>query len=455
MNIQELVIHQRSYYRKDHTLSYQFRKEQLLKLRKMIEMNEERVLQALKKDLNKSEFEGYSTEIGFLYAEINLVLKNLKNWMKPSKVKTPLSHSGSKSYIYSEPYGNTLIIAPWNYPFNLALAPVIGAIAGGNTIILKPSEHTPAVSGLLHEIVSDTFPSEYFAVVEGDVQTSQTLLQQRYDLIFFTGSVQVGKIVMEKASETLTPVVLELGGKSPVIVDKDAKLDVAAKRIVWGKFTNAGQTCIAPDYLYVHRDVKPELLAEMKKAINELYGEESIKNDNYAHIVNENHFNRLKSYLSNGSIVTGGKTDKESLTIEPTLLEEVSWDDPIMKDEIFGPILPVLTFDNLEDVIEEIRAQDKPLATYYFSENEASQEYILERLPFGGGCINDTIMHVANPYLPFGGVGHSGVGSYHGKASFDAFTNKKGVLKQTTKFDLSLRYPNTKHGLKIIKKLLK
>lgn len=455
MEIENIVNHQRNFYLTNETRTYEFRKSQLLKLKKVIENNEEEIIKALKTDLNKSEFESYSYEIGFLYAEINLVLKNLKQWMNPTKVKTPLSHTGSKSFIYPEPYGNVLIIAPWNYPINLALAPVIGAIAGGNTVILKPSEHTSAVSSLLQRIVSETFDPGYFSVVEGDADTSQQLLNQKFDLIFFTGSVPVGKIVMEKASKTLTPVILELGGKSPVIVDKDAKLDLAAKRIVWGKYANAGQTCIAPDYLYVHRDVKPELLSKMKETIREFYGESPINNEEFVHIVNEPHFKRLQDYLSDGEIVTGGKVDASRLVIEPTILDHISWENNIMKDEIFGPILPVLTFDDIEEVIGAVRTQDKPLAFYYFSENEKKQEYVLNQIPFGGGCINDTLMHVANPYLPFGGVGSSGVGSYHGKASFDAFTNRKSIVKQTTKMDFSFRYPNNKNGLKIIKKLLK
>ncbi|KGX85812.1 aldehyde dehydrogenase [Pontibacillus marinus] len=455
MNIPQLVNTQRAYYHKDLTRPFDFRKEQLLKLKKMIQQNETDIIQALKADLNKSEFESYTSEIGFLYAEINLILKELKTWMKPTKVKTPTSHLGSKSYIYKEPYGVSLIIAPWNYPFHLALAPVIGAIAGGNTIILKPSELTPSISNLLNRLISKTFDQEYFAVVEGAVEESQELIEQQVDLIFFTGSVPVGKIVMEKASQNLTPILLELGGKSPVIVDEKANLDLAAKRIVWGKYTNAGQTCIAPDYLYVHRNVKPELLSKMKQYIKEMYSETPLLNEEYTHIVNHRHFKRLTPYLSEGEIVIGGGIDEENKIIEPTILDHITWEDSVMQEEIFGPILPVLTYDDIDEVISQVRSNEKPLAFYYFSEDQQNQEYVLNHIPFGGGCINDTLFHVANPYLPFGGVGHSGIGKYHGKASFDAFTNAKSIVKQTTKFDFSFRYPNTKNGLTIIKRLLK
>lgn len=455
MHIPDLVQKQRDYFHKDETRSYSFRKSQLQKLKSVIKQNETNISKSLKTDLNKSEFESYTTEIGFLYAEINLVLKELKKWMKPTKVKTPTSHLGSKSYIYKEPYGVSLIISPWNYPFQLALAPVIGAIAGGNTVILKPSELTPSTSKLLKKIISETFEDRYFSVVEGAVEESQELLEQQVDLIFFTGSVPVGKVVMEKASQYLTPLILELGGKSPVIVDQSANLDLAAKRIVWGKFTNAGQTCIAPDYLYVHHNVKSDLLAKMRQYIKDIYGNHPLENKEYTHIVNHKHFNRLSSYLKEGEVIIGGSTDKEQYIIEPTILDGISWDDAVMEDEIFGPILPVLPYEKLDEIMTQIKSQPKPLAFYYFTENKRNQEYVLNHVPFGGGCINDTLFHVANPHLPFGGVGHSGIGKYHGAASYDAFTHSKSIVKQTTKFDMSFRYPDSKNGLSIIKRLLK
>lgn len=455
MNISEIARYQKQFYYTEKTKSVAFRKQQLQTLKNMIEKNEQRIMDSLNQDLNKSEFDSYTHEIGFLYAEINFMIKEVKEWMKPTKVKTPASHFGSKSYIHKEPYGTSLIIAPWNYPFQLALAPVIGAIAAGNTVVLKPSELTPTVSSLLKQMVEEAFDPAFFTVVEGAVKETQELLEQRFDIIFFTGSVPVGKIVMEKAAKHVTPVVLELGGKSPVIVDEDAKLDVAAKRIAWGKYTNAGQTCIAPDYLYVHRNVKPELLSKLKDSIEEMYGKEPMQNDAYTHIVNQKHFSRLSAYLDNGELVHGGQTNPEELIIEPTVLDHISWDDSIMKDEIFGPILPVLTFDSLDEVITQVQTQEKPLALYYFSEDEQKQQKILDQLPFGGGCMNDTLFHVANPHLPFGGVGPSGLGSYHGKASFDAFTHQKSVVHQTTKFDFSFRYPGSKLGLSIVKKLLR
>ncbi|MFC0522903.1 aldehyde dehydrogenase [Pontibacillus salicampi] len=455
MNIPSLIEQQRAYFNTKETRPISFRIAQLKKLKEKIEKHEDEILTALQSDLHKSEFESYTTEIAFLYAEISMMVKELEGWMKPEKVKTPVSHIGSKSYIYKEPYGVSLVIAPWNYPFQLALAPVLGAIAAGNTVILKPSELTPHVSSLLREIINETFEQSYFTVVEGAVEVSQELLEQKFDIIFFTGSVPVGKIVMEKAAKQLTPVVLELGGKSPVIVDETAKLDLAAKRIAWGKFINAGQTCIAPDYLYVHRDVKPELLSKLKDAIQELYGSKALDNEEYTHIVNQKHFDRLFPYLENGELLYGGSTNRDQLVMEPTILDHITWDDPVMQEEIFGPILPVLTFDSLDEVVEKVRSKEKPLALYYFTEDEQRENTILEQIPFGGGCVNDTILHVANPHLPFGGVGPSGTGSYHGKASFDAFSHRKSIVHQTTKFDFSFRYPGSKFGLSIIKRLLK
>lgn len=453
--IQSTVNRQKEFYYNGGTREYQFRKQQLEKLRKAIKDHEQAILDALKLDLNKSSYESYSAEIAFLYAEIDLVIKHLHKWMKPKKVKTPISHKGSSSYIYKEPYGVTLIIAPWNYPFQLAIAPLIGAIAAGNCAILKPSELTPTTSRLIHEILSSIFESEYIAVVEGGKEISKVLLDQRFDHIFFTGSVPVGKIIMEKASQHLTPVTLELGGKSPTIVDKDANLDLAAKRIAWGKYMNAGQTCIAPDYLYVHEDIKDQFTEKFKEAVTSFYGKNPMDNEEFTHIVSKRHFERLKSFLTNGKVVIGGHFNDDELFIEPTLLDNVSWQDPVMEDEIFGPILPMMTFDRLDEVVQQVRNQEKPLALYYFSEDDRNQEYILKHLQFGGGCINDTVYHVANPYLPFGGVGYSGQGAYHGEASFNVFTHNKSIVKQTTKFDLPFRYPDSKLGLKVIKRLFK
>lgn len=451
----QLFSTQKTYYNTGETKALSHRIEALDQLKQAIKANEANIIAALAADLHKSESEAYMTEIGILYMEIDFVKKQLSKWMKPHRVKTPITHFGSKSIIYSEPYGVTLIIAPWNYPFQLAIAPLIGAIAGGNCAILKPSELTPQTANVINKIISDTFSKSFIAVKQGAVETSQALLDLPFDYIFFTGSVPVGKIVMEKASKHLTPVTLELGGKSPVIVHDDASLKLAAKRIAWGKFINAGQTCIAPDYLYVHERVKQPFLDALQAAIASLYGDNPLESDNYSHIVNDQHFNRLTRFLDNGTLTVGGEINPTKRVIAPTVLTDITWEDPIMADEIFGPILPILTYDKLDEVIEHVRSQPKPLALYFFSETKALQDKVLDRLSFGGGCMNDTIFHIANPYLPFGGIGNSGVGAYHGKSSFDTFTHQKSVLKQTTKFDLSIRYPNAKNSLKWVKRLMK
>ncbi|MFD1018589.1 aldehyde dehydrogenase [Thalassobacillus hwangdonensis] len=453
--ISNQIAAQRNYFQAGNTKSYDFRKQQLETLKQTLQSYENELIRALKTDLNKSEYEAYASEIGILYKEINDHLKQLKDWMDPIKVKTPLTHKGSKNYIVKEPYGTVLVIAPWNYPINLALAPVIGAISAGNTIVLKPSEWTPHVSAILRKMVAEAFPPDYFVVIEGDKEVSEALLDQRFDYIFFTGSVPVGRIVMEKASRHLTPVTLELGGKSPAIVDNDAKIDLAAKRIVWGKFVNAGQTCIAPDYLFVHEDVKQKLLKKMQKHIISMFGKDPLANKDYTHIVSARHFDRLENFLDNGKVVHGGTTDRVQRIIAPTLLDEIDWNDPVMQEEIFGPILPILTFRTLDEAVEQVKMQEKPLALYYFGEKEKKQQQIIDELSFGGGCINDTLYHILNPHLPFGGVGNSGMGAYHGESSFDTFSHRKSITEQTTKFDYGFRYPGSKLGLKFVRKLFK
>ncbi len=452
--LSERIENHKNYYFTGETKTYQFRKNQLEALRNVIKEYEPEVMQALKKDLHKSEWEAYTTEIGFLLEEIKFTLKHLNDWMSPRKVKTPVTHFGSKSLIHQEPYGVTLIIAPWNYPFQLQLAPLIGAIAAGNCAVLKPSELTPSVSGVIAKMMREVFPEKYISVVEGGVEVSTELLKQPFDHIFFTGSVQVGKIVMEAAAKQLIPVTLELGGKSPAIVDQDANLKLAAKRILWGKFTNAGQTCVAPDYLYVHSDVKSELLQHMSEALVEFYGDDPLTEEKYGHIVSDQHFERLKNFLKTGDVLIGGQHREKERVITPTIIDNISWDDPVMQEEIFGPILPVLEFSEIEDVIEEVRQRPKPLALYFFSESEKKQDLITSSLSFGGGCMNDTLMHIVSPYLPFGGVGSSGTGSYHGEASFKTFSHEKSIVKQTTKFDFSFRYPSAKNGLKMIKRIM-
>ncbi|UJL44781.1 aldehyde dehydrogenase [Virgibacillus sp. NKC19-16] len=453
--IEEVVAHQRAFFLNGNTLDYAVRKEQLQKLKEMLKTNERGIYHALKKDLNKSRHETLTTELGFLYTELDFAIKNLSGWMEPTKVRSPITHKGSKSFILKEPYGVSLIMSPWNYPLQLALAPAIGAIAAGNCVVLKPSEHTEATSALLADMIQDTFNPSYITVLEGGKETSEELLKQRFDYIFFTGSTEVGKVIMKEASTHLTPVTLELGGKSPAIVDKDANINLAAKRIVWGKFTNAGQTCVAPDYVYVHEKVKFKLLKAMKKQIKSFYGKEPLKNDDYIRIINEKHFNRLVQFLSEGTPLHGGDTDPAALKIEPTILDKITWNHSIMQEEIFGPILPILSFTNVEDAAAVIRAKEKPLALYYFSEDGKMQEQIMQYLSFGGGSINDTIYHLSNPHLPFGGVGASGMGSYHGKYSFDTFSHDKSILKQSTKFDIPFRYPGNKFAESVTKRIMK
>ncbi|MFD1850560.1 aldehyde dehydrogenase [Oceanobacillus bengalensis] len=455
VEIEKLVADTHSFFMNGNTITYEFRQKQLMTLKQMLKDNESKIYRALKNDLNKSKQDSLTTEIGFLYTEIDFALKNLRNWMTPEKVPAPMTHKGTQNFIFKEPYGVTLIISPWNYPLQLAIGPAIGAIAAGNCVIVKPSEHAAATSTLLAEMIADYFDQSYFSVIEGEQEVTQALLKQRFDYIFFTGSTNVGKIVMRAASEYLTPVTLELGGKSPAIVDMDANINLAAKRIVWGKFTNAGQTCVAPDYVYVHEKVKFKLLKAMKKYIRTFYGRNPLKNDNFTRIINEKHFDRLTSFLIKGSILHGGNVDRESLMIEPTILDYISWEDPIMQDEIFGPILPIISFTNLEDALYKIKLGEKPLALYYFGDDYKTQQQVIEYVSFGGGSINDTLYHLANPHLPFGGVGASGMGAYHGKYSFDTFSHSKSILKQTTKFDIPFRYPGNKINEKLVNTIMK
>ncbi|WP_425435319.1 aldehyde dehydrogenase [Marininema halotolerans] len=454
-SIPTIVKKQKEFFHTGETRDVAFRKHHLHRLREWIRSHEAKISHALKEDLNKSTKEAYTTEIGITLKEIHTALNHVKQWSRPQRVPTSLIHFGAKSWIQPEPYGSALIIGPWNYPFQLLVAPLIAAIAAGNCAVIKPSELAPHTSSLIREMVEELFEATYIKVIEGDAETSTELLAQPFDTIFFTGSVPVGKIVMEAAAKHLTPVTLELGGKSPVIVDNDADISLAAKRIAWGKTINAGQTCIAPDYLLVHRDVEEPLIKGIQAAIRENFGEHPLRHPDYPHIINRRHFDRLSHLLENGEILSGGVMDPKLPAIEPTLIGEVSWDDPIMNDEIFGPLLPVIPFDNLDEMIEKVRSKPKPLALYYFTSSKEKEKKILESLPFGGGCINDTVMHFASPYLPFGGVGPSGLGNYHGKHGFDAFSHHKGILKQTTRFDMPFRYPKSKVGLSIIRKLLR
>jgi len=450
-----LVSRQRQFFQTGKTKDIEFRITALHKLRDAIRSHEQRIIEALKTDLNKSEFEAYSTEIGYVLEEIGFTLRHLRAWVRPRRVKTPLTHIGSRSYIYSEPYGVALIIAPWNYPFQLLMAPLVGAIAAGNCAVLKPSELTPRTAEVLERFIRELYPEEHIAVVQGDAEVSQALLKEQYDTIFFTGSVAVGRFVMEAAAKHSTPVILELGGKSPCIVHEDANLKIACKRIAWEKFINAGQTCVAPDYVYVHKNIREGFLNGLKEAIKELYGEHPIHNPNYTHIVSPRHFDRLHSFLDDGEVYLGGANNRENLVIEPTVLTHITWEHAVMQEEIFGPILPVLDYEDLDQVLEGIQHHPNPLSLYLFTESKATEKKVIQAVSFGGGCINDTIYHLVSPYLPFGGVGSSGMGAYHGKGSFDAFSHKKSVLKQTSRFDIPLRYPNVKNGLKWIRYFLR
>lgn len=453
--MEQIVNKQSNYFKSGITKSFEFRKEQLLKLKAMLNKYEKQLYDVLKADLNKSKHEALTSEIGIIHTEINFALKHFHKWMGKETVDTPLSHKGTKNYIMYEPYGQTLIIAPWNYPLQLSLVPVIGAMAAGNTVVLKPSELTVHTSLLLKEMIADTYDSEFFAVFECDKIVTQELIDQKFDYIFFTGSSNVGKLIMQQASQYLTPVTLELGGKSPAIIDEDCKIALSAKRIVWGKLINAGQTCVAPDYVYVHENIKEEFIKQVIKQIKKLYSKKPLKNDKYVRIVNENHFNRLTELIDEEKVVYGGKFNFESLKIEPTILDNVAWDDPVMQQEIFGPLLPIFTFTELDDVISVINENDKPLALYYFGNDKVKQDYVLDQTSSGGACINDTLYHLANPHLPFGGVGHSGNGAYHGKFSFETFSHRKSVLKQTTKFDIPVRYPTSKLPHRITRRIMK
>ena len=458
MNKYENILEgQRSYLSHLGTIDVDKRINNLKKLKKVIKKYEDEIIDALNKDLGKHIFEAYSNEVGFVYGSIDFVIKNLKNWTKVKKVKNDAAQLPGKSYIYKSHYGAVLIIGPYNYPFQLTIEPLIGAIAGGNTVIIKPSEYATATETIIEKIIKETFDEEYIAVVTGDYKVNSDLLDLEFDYIFFTGSVNVGKIVMEKASKHLTPITLELGGKSPVIVDNTADLKVSAKRILWGKLTNAGQTCVAPDYLLAQEHIYEELIEELKSTIVEFYGNDIINNKEFGRIINEKHMNRLNNILENDKdkIVVGGDVDFEQRYISPTIIRDVTLEDSVMKDEIFGPILPVIKYKDLEDIKYYISKHKNPLALYVFSENDDFSEDIIRRFTFGGGCVNDTISHVASAHLPFGGVGTSGMGNYHGRASFDTFTHTKSIVKKSTKIDIKLVFPPYKEKIKLIKKIMK
>lgn len=458
MNIIEQKFYDsKAFFNTQQTKDISFRKEQLKKLSKAIKSYESDILEALYTDLGKNKVEAYATEIGITLKSIKNARKELKNWTKTKNVDTPLYLFPTKSYIKKEPYGTVLIIAPFNYPFQLVFEPLIGAIAAGNTAIIKPSELTPNVARVIKRLINETFDANYIEVIEGGIEETQTLIHLPFDYVFFTGSENVGKIVYQAASENLVPVTLEMGGKSPVIVDETANIKVASERICFGKFTNAGQTCVAPDYILVHESVKDDLITALSKTLREFYGQNIQQSPDYGRIVNLKHYHRLTSLLNSAqmNIVFGGHSDEDERYIEPTLLDHVTNDSAIVQEEIFGPILPILTYQSLDEAIAFIHQRPKPLSLYLFSEDENATQRVINELSFGGGAINDTLMHLANPKLPFGGVGASGMGRYHGKYSFDTFTHEKSYIFKSTRLESGVHLPPYKGKFKYIKAFFK
>ncbi len=451
--VAELVNKQRVYFNSGATRSIKFRKNRLNKFKQALLSYEERMYEALKRDFNKPVFETYATELGLILEEIGTMLKNIDNWTTPKMVPTSLGNLPARSYIYPEPYGTVLVIGAWNYPLQLTLLPVVGAIAAGNTVIIKPPRTTQNTYEVIYDLIQECFDESFVACL--DINTGHDeMLEQRYDYIFFTGGVTVGKIVARAAAEHLTPTTLELGGKSPCIVDETASIPVAARRIMWGKSINAGQTCVAPDYLLVHEKVADKLFKEMRKTIKQFYGEKPVRSVDYPSIVNDKHYDRLVSMIQGGTIVVGGNTDPNKRHIAPTVITDIDLDHPLMQDEIFGPILPAFTFKKLDEALNIVKRFEKPLAFYLFSNNYKNQQKCIEEIPFGGGCINDTVAHLINSDLPFGGVGNSGYGAYHGKFSFDTFTHQKSVMNKVTWPDIPLRYPPYGGKLNLIKKFI-
>ena len=454
--LKEILRLQKEFFESGKTDSIRFRKKMLKRLKVALEVYDKKIAQAVMEDLGKSNFEVYMSEIGMILEEINWMLKHLGKLAGEKKVRTPLAQFHSKSFRSPKPYGQVLIISPWNYPLLLTLGPLVDAIAAGNTAIIKPSEYTPKTTAILKDIMADCYPEAYVSVVTGGREESKILLAQKFDKIFFTGSKEVGMEVMRCAAKTLTPVTLELGGKSPCIVDKTAKIKLAAKRIVFGKFLNCGQTCVAPDYILCDEKIEKKLVDAIISEIAKQYGRQPLKNIDYGNIINEKHFSRLNRLIDSDKVVWGGKVDPYNFRIEPTVMTDITWDDSIMKEEIFGPILPILTYKKLDDAIEMVNSKDHPLALYLFTDKKKIKKKVLKKCQFGGGCINDTIIHLATSNMPFGGVGASGMGSYHGKAGFDEFTHYRSIVDKKTWLDIPLRYqPYTPKKLKWIKKFMK
>ena len=455
--ISALVNAQRVFFESGKTLCVCRRKEALKKLYNAIVAREKLLTDALQKDLGKSDFEGYMCEIGMVLDEISYMQKHIDRFAKEKRVHTPLAQFASRSYVKPSPYGVTLIMSPWNYPLLLTLDPLVDALAAGNTAVIKPAAYAPATAAAIKELIESIFPREYVAVVTGGRAENACLLDQKFDYIFFTGSKSVGKEVMKKAAEHLTPVTLELGGKSPCIVDETANLPLAAKRIVFGKCLNCGQTCVAPDYLLCHASVRDRLVELLKKEILRQYGEDPLQNADYGHIINQKHFDRICSLIDESKVVHGGAVNSETLQISPTVMTNVTWEDAVMGEEIFGPVLPVLTFESIDEVIKAVNSHDRPLALYLFTSNKKTVRRITSKCTYGGGCINDVIIHLATAHMGFGGVGESGMGAYHGKVGFDTFSHKKSIVDKKTWIDLPMRYQpyNRKVGAKLLRMFLK
>lgn len=457
MNHTDQLYALRKYYDSGQTKSYSFRKTQLQSLKRAIVKYEKEIAHALYTDLKKSPEESYASETGLLITEINLALKNLRTWMRPRIVDTDLVNFPSGSKIYRDPLGVVLIIAPWNYPLQLILNPLVGAIAGGNCAVLKPSEVAASTSVMVEKIISEIFPADFVKVVTGDGSEVVPAMMKnfRFDHVFYTGSVEVGRAIYKMAAEQLVPVTLELGGKSPAIVEADANLSTAAKRIVLGKFLNAGQTCIAPDYILVQDSIRDRFITKLKQAITDFYTDNAGSSYDYGKIINEKRFDKLVSYLGSGKIVAGGQYDRSKLFIAPTVLEDVSMDSPLMTEEIFGPVLPLIGYSTTSEAIEIVQRNPNPLAFYLFSTNKNTERQWIEKVSFGGGCVNNADWHFTNHSMPFGGVGNSGIGAYHGKYSFTTFTREKPVLKTPNWFDPSIKYPPMKGRLKLFKWLFR
>lgn len=450
----EVVEKQKEFFKTGKPIDINYRKKALIKLRDAVDKYEEKILYALKLDLGKSEFEGYETELGIVKSELKNTIKNLEKWSKPKKVRASIMNPFSDNRIYNQPYGVCLILSPWNYPFQLALMPLIGSIAAGNTSILKLSEISSFTSGIVREIIEEIFDEEYIAVFSGEADEAINLIESDIDFIFYTGNPKIGASVAESAGRRLIPCLLELGGKSPCIIDRKADLDNAAKKIVWGKFMNAGQTCVAPDYIIADRLVFLELRDKLVHYIKEFYGENPIESDDYPKIINKKNFDRILNLIEGKRLIFGGKYDDDSLKIEPTILEVSSMDEKIMQEEIFGPIIPIIIYKNKSEIFEIIDKNKNPLALYLFTDNNSFEKEIIEKVSFGGGCVNDTIIHCTSEGLPFGGIGMSGLGNYHGKASFDAFSHKKSVVKSKKFADISMKYPPfNEKKLELIKKV--